>query len=92
MEIGIVEAVKKAQSERTVNWAKDTKETCDQSFNEHNGACTYQVAEILNVENPIAKSLLDKAAKNGLIHKSKNNAGAYCRWWPSNYLAELKAV
>ncbi len=91
-EAKILQAIKDSATEDTVSWGKETQETCDQRFCEHHGVCTYRVAELLKQDNSTTRRMLNKMVKKGLIHKSKNNGGMYCRWWPRGYLAELKSA
>lgn len=92
MNADIVDAVKRAVSDYSRSWAKTIKLDDDQQFCEVNGAITPDVAEQLGVDRKTAKRLLDKAAKDGLLCKSKHNGGRFCRWWPPGYLAELKSI
>jgi len=88
--MNVIEVVKASQSEHTIQWAKETNCTNDELFVESNGAPTFAIAEILGVTVLKARQTLNKAHKEGLICKSKNNGGKYCNWWPVGYLNELK--
>ena len=88
----IVNAVKESQNDHTIEWAKETNCTDDEKFVEANGAPTYIIANSLEVSVLKARQLLNKAHKDGLVCKSKNNAGKYCSWWPTGYLHEIKSA
>lgn len=87
----IINAIKTAASDYTLSWAKETKCEDDEVFCENNGVNTAYIASQLEIDINCTRRLLDKLAKRELIHKSKNNAGSYCKWWPVGFLAEIKA-
>lgn len=88
----LLSSLNNAISNHTKCWAIQTRETSNQNFCENNGALTYQVAERLGISTRQARIELNKMVKRGLIHKSINNMGGYCRWLPAGYLQETKAT
>jgi len=86
----LIDAVKSSATDYTISWALETECKDDQVFCENNGVVTSYIAEELSVNINVARRNLDKLAKRGLIHKSKNNGGSYCKWWPVGFLAEIK--
>lgn len=91
-DLEIINIVKGAVTKKTIAWAKSTPCTDEQAFGSNNGPTTMDIAKALDLKTKDAKVLLDKAAKKGLVLKSKDNEGQSCRWWVDGYLLELKDI
>ncbi|WP_445364913.1 hypothetical protein ACJJJB_00130 (plasmid) [Microbulbifer sp. ANSA001] len=86
----ILAAIKAGVNEYDLGFARRCGAVDEQKFCERNGVITSRIARGLGVSNSDARKALDKLVKRGVVLKSRENAGNFCRWWPVGFLEELR--